>query len=121
MNFKTSLLAALAVAALLAAPALAQPTPQDATWTIPGFKFHTGETLAEMKVHYLTLGSPSSPAVLVLHGTGGNGAKVMANGQKITNYKGLMGTYTYTATNREGLTASSIRWQTVRGGKLGPL
>ena len=56
-----------------------------------------------------------------LKGTGGNGAKVMANGQKITNYKGLMGTYTYTATNREGLTASSIRWQTVRGGKLGPL
>ena len=72
MNFKTPLRAALAVAAFLATPALAQPTPQDATWTIPGFKFHTGETLAEMKVHYLTLGSPSSPAVLVLHGTGGN-------------------------------------------------
>lgn len=43
------------------------------------FKFGTGETLPELKLHYLTLGTPHrnaaghvDNAVLLLHGTGGN-------------------------------------------------
>src|SRR5713226_1120540 len=44
------------------------------------FKFHSGETLAELRLHYTTLGKPArdaqghvTNAVLILHGTGGSG------------------------------------------------
>jgi homoserine O-acetyltransferase len=44
------------------------------------FKFHSGETLKELRLHYTTLGSPHrnskghvDNAVLVMHGTGGDG------------------------------------------------
>ncbi len=47
--------------------------------TLPNFRFGTGETLPELKLHYLTLGTPHrnaaghiDNAVLLLHGTGGN-------------------------------------------------
>ena len=70
-----ALLAALAIA-LAAAPALAQPKSE--TWTIHDFRFHTGETLPELKQHYVTLGSPANPAVLVLHGTGGTGEGMLS-------------------------------------------
>ncbi|MEO6339386.1 MAG: alpha/beta fold hydrolase [Caulobacteraceae bacterium] len=65
------LFAALAIGLLAMTPALAQP--KGGTWTIRDFRFHTGETLPELKQHYVTLGSPANPAVLVLHGTGGTG------------------------------------------------
>ena len=42
------------------------------------FKFRSGESLAELKLHYRTLGTPArdaqgrvTNAVLILHGTGG--------------------------------------------------
>jgi homoserine O-acetyltransferase len=59
-------------------PASHWPT-QDGTVTLPNFRFGTGETLPELKLHYLTLGAPHrnaaghvDNAVLLLHGTGGN-------------------------------------------------
>jgi homoserine O-acetyltransferase len=61
-----------------APPAGHWPT-QDGTVTLPNFRFGTGETLPELKLHYLTLGAPHrnaaghvDNAVLLLHGTGGN-------------------------------------------------
>ena len=56
----------------VAAPA-AQAAQQQGDWVARNFTFHTGETMA-VKLHYTTLGDPKSPAVLVMHGTGGNGA-----------------------------------------------
>ncbi len=53
-----------------------------------------------------------------LKGSGGSGEKVMQNGEKITKLKGLMGEYTYTKTNREGLVPESIKWHVIKGGKL---
>jgi homoserine O-acetyltransferase len=63
----------------------AQTRPQskwpvkDELYVAHDFKFGTGETLPELNLHYLTLGSPHrnaaghvDNAVLVLHGTGGN-------------------------------------------------
>jgi homoserine O-acetyltransferase len=48
------------------------------------FKFRSGETLAELKLHYRTLGTPKKDtqgrvtnAVMVLHGTGGSGANFL--------------------------------------------
>jgi homoserine O-acetyltransferase len=59
-------------------PASRWPT-QDGNVTLPDFRFGTGETLPELKLHYLTLGTPHrnaaghvDNAVLLLHGTGGN-------------------------------------------------
>lgn len=62
----------------------AAPTPskwpaKDNVYVIKNFKFGTGETLPELTLHYLTLGSPHrnaqghvDNAILLLHGTGGN-------------------------------------------------
>jgi homoserine O-acetyltransferase/O-succinyltransferase len=49
-------------------------------WIARDFKFKSGETLPELRLHYTTLGAPSRDsagrvqnAVLILHGTGGRG------------------------------------------------
>ena len=49
------------------------------------FHFKSGETLPELRLHYLTLGQPArdrqgrvANAVLILHGTGGSGRQFMA-------------------------------------------
>jgi homoserine O-acetyltransferase len=56
----------------------------DGTVTLHDFRFGTGETLAELKLHYLTLGTPHrnvaghvDNAVLLLHGTGGGAHSLM--------------------------------------------
>ena len=50
------------------------PAPVEGTFTIRDFQFHDGEKLAELKLHYYTIGKPSATeAVLVMHGTGGTG------------------------------------------------
>ncbi len=53
--------------------------PVDGTVVLPNFRFGTGEMLPELKLHYLTLGTPHrnaagrvDNAVLLLHGTGGS-------------------------------------------------
>jgi homoserine O-acetyltransferase len=62
----------------------AQQTPVPATtegdFVAHDFKFHSGETLPELRLHYITLGKPVhnaegrvTNAVLILHGTGGTG------------------------------------------------
>jgi homoserine O-acetyltransferase/O-succinyltransferase len=62
---------------LVAAPIAAQGVEGDAV--LKNFRFASGETLPELKIHYTTLGKPRREggvvrnAVLVLHGTGGTG------------------------------------------------
>src|SRR3954465_990281 len=65
------------VAAALAVSAAAAPPRQEGDYVIRDFRFHTGETLPELKQHYVTLGDPKNPAILVLHGTSGNGAGLL--------------------------------------------
>jgi homoserine O-acetyltransferase len=71
------------LAALLAAPATgaSHPPPAEAEFLIRDFRFASGESLPELRVHYLTFGTPRTDArgvvrnaVLILHGTGGSGA-----------------------------------------------
>jgi homoserine O-acetyltransferase len=71
--------AALA-AASIAASAQGFPPPKEGTWTIPDFKFHTGETLAELRLHYTTVGDPTGEPVVLLHGTTGSGTGLLAPG-----------------------------------------
>jgi homoserine O-acetyltransferase len=73
-------IAAALLALVVAAAAGAQPAQKEGTFVVKDFRFHDGETLPELKLHYTTLGSPGAPAVLVLHGTGGSGPGMLAPG-----------------------------------------
>jgi homoserine O-acetyltransferase len=67
---------ALAVAFLMSASlaeAVDYPTPQEHDWVAHDFRFHTGEVMADLKLHYTTVGDPKGEPVLVLHGTFGSG------------------------------------------------
>ncbi len=78
MKTFTRTLAALALA-LAAALSFAQdyPNRKEGSWIAKDFRFHTGETLPELRLHYTTLGDPKNEAVLVLHGTTGSGAGML--------------------------------------------
>jgi len=51
------------------------PTPGD--WVAHDFRFHSGEVMAELKLHYTTVGAPGGEPVLVLHGTTGSGGGML--------------------------------------------
>lgn len=81
MNILRSLVhAATSVAlSLIAFSALAAdyPAPKEGDWVARDFRFHTGEVMPELRVHYTTVGSPSGEPVLVLHGTSGSGTGML--------------------------------------------
>jgi homoserine O-acetyltransferase len=73
---------ALAFAALLfcaASPARAAdyPQPKEASWSARDFRFHTGEVMPEVRLHYTTIGAPTGEPVLILHGTTGSGTGML--------------------------------------------
>ena len=72
-------IASMLVCALgaLGAWAADYPAPQEGSWIARDFRFHTGETLPEVQLHYRTLGAPTGEPVLVLHGTAGTGASML--------------------------------------------
>ena len=58
------------------------PAPAEGDYTIRDFKFTSGETLPELRIHYRTLGKPekdaqgkTTNAVLIMHGTTGSGGQ----------------------------------------------
>jgi homoserine O-acetyltransferase/O-succinyltransferase len=53
------------------------PAPKEADWIARDFKFHTGEVLPELRLHYTTIGEPSGQPVLVLHGTTSSAAGML--------------------------------------------
>src|SRR6058998_1919691 len=58
---------------LIAAAAHAQiPKANEADFVVKDFHFRSCETLAEVRIHYATIGTPGAKTVLVLHGTGGS-------------------------------------------------
>lgn len=65
---------------LLVAASVAAAQPHEADFTVRDFRLGTGDTLAELRIHYTTLGSlrrdargVARNAVMILHGTGGTG------------------------------------------------
>ena len=64
--------------AAFAASAADSPASKEGTWTVRDFRFHTGEVLPELRLHYRTLGAPTGEPVVVLHGTTGSGAGMTA-------------------------------------------
>lgn len=61
----------------VAAHAADYPTPQTGDWIARDFRFHTGEVMAELKLHYTTVGARDGTPVLVLHGTGGSAESML--------------------------------------------
>ncbi len=61
------------------------PAPVEGDYVIQNFRFHSGETLPELRIHYRTIGSPQLDgsgvvrnAVLIGHGTGGAGTQFLS-------------------------------------------
>lgn len=79
--------ALFAVAALLIGAttrAADYPAPAEGDFVLRNFRFTSGESLAELRIHYRTLGTPRKDArgvvrnaVLIGHGTGGTGAQFL--------------------------------------------
>jgi homoserine O-acetyltransferase/O-succinyltransferase len=76
-----TMLRAIAVLALVLLSGTARagdyPASREADWIARDFKFHTGEVMPELKLHYLTIGDPAGQPVLVLHGSGGAAASML--------------------------------------------
>ncbi|HEX9557605.1 MAG TPA: alpha/beta fold hydrolase [Reyranella sp.] len=53
------------------------PPPKQGDWIARDFKFHSGEVVPELRLHYTTIGEPSGQPVLVLHGTTGSAASML--------------------------------------------
>ena len=65
------------VLASIAAQAAEYPQPKQGEWIARDFKFHTGETMPEIRLHYTTIGEPTGAPVVVLHGTSGSAAVML--------------------------------------------
>jgi homoserine O-acetyltransferase len=86
---KTQLILALAAALLFSAqPSHAQatnvPAGNEANYVIHDFHFKSGESLPELRIHYVTFGKPErdkdgrvTNAVLILHGTSGSSRSLL--------------------------------------------
>lgn len=78
------LLQAASIAALCAAGMAAQaadaPAPQQGDWIAHDFRFHTGDVMPELRLHYTTVGAPSGEPVLIIHGTAGTGTGLLSPG-----------------------------------------
>src|ERR1041385_5442202 len=73
---------ALLLLAVTAVDAADYPPPTENDYSIRNFKFSSGETLPELRIHYRTLGKAeknaqrkTTNAVLIMHGTTGSGAQ----------------------------------------------
>ncbi|HUQ73220.1 MAG TPA: alpha/beta fold hydrolase, partial [Burkholderiales bacterium] len=74
MKLPVVLTLALAAFACFAAD---YPAPREGSWVARDFRFHTGEVLAELRLHYTTVGAPTGEPVVLLHGTTGSGAGLL--------------------------------------------
>lgn len=83
---KHTLLTLISIAIVALAPVRAadHPAPTEGDFTLRNFKFKSGETLPELRLHYRTLGKPQKDskgvvrnAVWIGHGTGGSGAQFL--------------------------------------------
>ena len=85
MRHPLRMLALVPAMGMMSVASLAATTPpREGNDVIRDFHFGSGETLPELRLHYLTLGTPQrdarghvTNAVLILHGTGGTGRQFM--------------------------------------------
>jgi homoserine O-acetyltransferase len=80
MNLSRAALSAILAMTSFAALAADYPAPKQGDWIARDFKFHGGETMPELRLHYTTVGEPTGQPVLVLHGSGGSAATMLTPG-----------------------------------------
>jgi homoserine O-acetyltransferase len=75
---------AIALMLIAARVAAAEPAVNEGDFVLENFRFASGETLPELRLHYRTLGKVQRDAkgvarnaVLIMHGTGGTGAQFL--------------------------------------------
>lgn len=75
---------ALALALVAGAAVAAKPAVNEGDFVLKDFRFTSGETLPELRLHYRTIGKlqrdargVARNAVLIMHGTGGSGAQFL--------------------------------------------
>jgi homoserine O-acetyltransferase len=75
---------ALALALLAGSAVADQPVVKEGDFVLKDFRFASGETLPELRLHYRTIGTVQRDehgvarnAVLIMHGTGGTGAQFL--------------------------------------------
>src|SRR3974377_916271 len=76
-TFRASISTAAALLFAMTAFAADPPQQKPGDWTVKDFRFHTGEVLPELKLHYVTIGEPTGAPVLVLHGSNGSGQTML--------------------------------------------
>jgi homoserine O-acetyltransferase len=54
------------------------PAPKEGNWIAKDFRFHTGEVMPELRVHYTTVGAPTGAPVVILHGTTQSGTAMLS-------------------------------------------
>ena len=79
-HLRLGLVAGAFFAVMGSAAAADYPAPVEGDYVIKDFKFQTGETMPEMKVHYRTIGDKSGEPVILVHGTNGSGASFLIDG-----------------------------------------
>src|ERR1700738_1222585 len=77
MGFSRATLSAVFAMTSFAAAAADYPAPKQGDWIAKDFKFHTGQTLPQLRLHYAKVGDPGGEPVLVLHGSGGSAATML--------------------------------------------
>ncbi len=84
MRFRSTVLTLSTMFICLASFAADYPAPKEGTFIVKDFQFKSGERMAEVRIHYYTLGTPRKDAkgnvtnaVLILHGTGGTGKQFL--------------------------------------------
>ncbi len=83
MNANFKIAGAIAAIFIFAGLCAAQyPAPTEGDFVISDFRFTSGETLPQLRLHYRTIGKPERDAqgvvrnaVLIMHGTGGTGGQ----------------------------------------------
>jgi homoserine O-acetyltransferase len=70
-------LCAAMLLSIAAGHAAEYPAPQEGDWIAHDFRFHTGQVMPELRLHYTTVGAPGGEPVLVLHGTAGTGSGML--------------------------------------------
>jgi len=77
MKFSSAALSAALALSSFTAMAADYPAPKQGDWVAKDFKFHTGETMGELRLHYTTIGEPTGQPALVLHGSGGDATRML--------------------------------------------
>jgi homoserine O-acetyltransferase len=83
-------LAMLMLISYTSASGASYPAPIEGDHVIRDFQFTSGEVMPELRMHYYTLGTPERDsrgvvrnAVLILHGTGGDGGHFVGNASEL--------------------------------------